>query len=60
MKQEPNKATSPKRLHINFVLQDDEVARFLKFKAEAFLRNNSEAGRKLMLERLQQVEQQAA
>ena len=50
----------PEKLHINCVLQGDEVARFLSFKAAEFLRNNSEAGRKLMLERLSQLKKQEA
>jgi len=51
---------SSERLHINFVLQGEEVTRFFKYKAASFLRNNSEAGRKLMLERLSQLEKEEA
>jgi len=48
----------PESLHINCLLVGDEVKRFLNYKAGAFLRNNSEAGRKLMLERLAELESQ--
>ena len=50
----------PRTLHIAFQLQDTEVDRFLKYKAATFLRVNAEAGRKLMLERLTQVEAETA
>jgi len=51
----------PRVLHVNIQLVGpDEIDKFLKFKAEEFLRNNSEAGRKLMLERLAQKEAEKA
>jgi hypothetical protein len=48
-------------LHVNVQLQGpDEIGPFLRFKKAQFLRNNSEAGRKLMLERLSQIEAEKA
>jgi hypothetical protein len=54
------KQQAPSKLHINCLLEGEEVERFLRYKSGAYLRNNSEAGRKLMLERLSQVEKQQA
>lgn len=51
-----SQATPPQKLHINLQLQGDEVTRFLEYKEGQFLRNNSEAGRKLLLERLHEVD----
>lgn len=50
----------PKKVHVAFEIQGAEVDRFLNYKQESFLRNNSEAGRKLMLERLSQIEAEKA
>lgn len=55
MKQQ-NGVAALDRLHVNILLEGEEVTRFLNYKSSAFLRNNSEAGRTLMLERLRQVE----
>lgn len=49
--------TQPKtvrKLHVNVQLQDGEIEQFLRFKEKHYLRNSSEAGRKLILERLEQ------
>jgi hypothetical protein len=51
-------ARQPEKIHVAFELQGNEVDRFLKYKGDQFLRTNSEAGRKLLLERLSQIETQ--
>jgi hypothetical protein len=50
----------PDKIHVNFQLQGEEVKRFLRYKQSQFLRNSSEAGRKLMMERLAELERSAA
>jgi hypothetical protein len=47
-------AKTVQKMHVNVQLLGEEVDRFLRFKEKHFLRNASEAGRKLMLERLEQ------
>lgn len=44
------------KLAVYFQLEGTEVTRFQAYKAKAFLRGNAEAARKLMLERLSQIE----
>lgn len=56
MNRKDTRTLPPQKLHINLQLQGDEVIRFLEYKEGQFLRNNSEAGRKLLLERLHEVE----
>ena len=42
------------RVFISFSLEGEEAAKFLAYKKDEFIKNNAEAGRKLMLERLYQ------
>lgn len=49
---------APKPIAIFFNLEGDQAKRFLKYKEESFLRSTAEAARKLMLERLSQLENQ--
>lgn len=51
MKQQQNKTT---RVFISFRLEGEEAEKFLAYKKNEFIKNNAEAGRKLMLERLHQ------
>jgi hypothetical protein len=44
------------KLAVYFQLEGPEVKRFQDYKSKAFLRGNAEAARKLMLERLSQIE----
>ena len=50
----------PTVINIAFPLSGEEAARFLAYKKAEFLKNNAEAGRKLMLERLHEVQPTAA
>ena len=55
-KPELNVAAVPASMHINVKIHGEDVARFLRYKSSQFLQNKSEAGRKLMLERLAQID----
>jgi hypothetical protein len=46
---------APAKLYVNVLLQGEEVIRFLEHKRIKFLRSNSEVGRSLMLERLNEL-----
>ncbi len=45
-------------VHISYQLIGEDARRFNEYKRAAYLRNNSEAARKLMFERLAQVEKE--
>lgn len=49
---------SVETVNITYHLTGDEARSFNQYKKRQYLRNNAEAARKLMLERLAQVEQQ--
>ncbi len=51
-------ADSVETVNITYHLTGDEAHSFNQYKKRQYLRNNAEAARKLMLERLAQVEQQ--
>lgn len=51
-------ADSVETVNITYHLTGDEARSFNQYKKRQYLRNNAEAARKLMLERLAQVEQQ--
>jgi hypothetical protein len=46
----------PQKVSVFFELKGEQAERFLKYKAESFLRSTAEAARKLALERLSQLE----
>jgi hypothetical protein len=52
------KDKSVETVNITYHLTGDEARSFNQYKKRQYLRNNAEAARKLMLERLAQVEQQ--
>lgn len=52
------KDDSVETVNITYHLTGDEARSFNQYKKRQFLRNNAEAARKLMLERLAQVEKQ--
>jgi hypothetical protein len=52
------KKAKEKRLQVNVELQGEQVDRFLRFKEADMLPTNSAAGRKLIIERLNEREKQ--
>jgi len=48
-------ASKKARVNISFPLEGEEAEKFLAYKKNEFIKNSSEAARKLMLERLHQV-----
>lgn len=51
---------SPVKIQVNFQLQGEDAERFLAYKRRERISATSEAGRKLALERLDQIEKEAA
>ena len=48
------------KIAVFFELEGEQAERFRKYKADEYLRSTAEAARKLMLERLNQVEKEQA
>jgi hypothetical protein len=50
----------PQTVQINILLDGDDAARFLRYKEKQKLKPHAAAGYKLLMERLEQVEKEAA